>query len=156
MQSSWDTENVLFARDSLHAQLRAELAQVSGAVTAFDADTLLDHTEEQVLAELIEKVHLPPVQVFWERAWSPGPRETAVDLQYNLMYGGAGEGRPVLVPATEVAVHIPHIGDRMMLLLKPSSFSTTFPRADAAVHGRGVLLRHHGVRRHATGLDIRS
>jgi hypothetical protein len=46
------------------------------------------------------------------------------------MYGGAGEGRPVPVPATEVSVHIPYTGDRMMLLLKPSSFSTTFPRAD--------------------------
>jgi hypothetical protein len=80
VQSSRNTEDVLFARDSLYGQLRAELAQASGAVTAFDADLLLDHTEEEVLAELIEKAHVPAVQVFWERAWSPDlgrPRSTS-------------------------------------------------------------------------------
>lgn len=131
-QGSGSTEDSLFARDSLDAQLRAELVQATGAVTTFDADLLLDRTDEEVLVELLEKTTVPPVQVLWEQAWSPGPQETTVDVQHNLMYGGAGEGRPVLVPAVEVGVHIPYTGDRMMLLLRPSTFSNTFPRADVA------------------------
>jgi len=106
------------------------MAQAAGAVTAVDADRFLDRTDEEVLVELLEKTSVPPVQVLWEHAWSPGPQETTVDVQHNLMYGGAGEGRPVLVPAVEVAVHIPYTGDRMMLLLRPSTFTTSFPRAD--------------------------
>jgi len=58
---------------------------------------------------------VPPLEVAWQQRWSPGFREITVDMQHNHMYGGAGRGRPVHVPADQVVVHVPFTGERDLL-----------------------------------------
>ncbi len=74
----------------------------------------------------------PPLDIRWDEAWSPGLKETRLDVQHDRSYGGSGEGRPVLIPADQVRIHVPYSGDRMLLRLQPSIFRMTSPSAQIA------------------------
>jgi len=126
----------LFADGDLQASLQQEFSGAAAVVDAVNAEVLLDHTDEEVVAELLHDRAVPALDIAWEQAWSPGPRETRLDVQHDWQYG-AGEGRPILVAADEVTVHVPFTGDPMLLRLRPSRWSSVFPRAEI---GAGELL----------------
>jgi hypothetical protein len=113
---------------------------VSGMV----AEQLLDHTDEEVVAELFETHQVALLQVGWDRAWSPGPHETQLDVQHNFQFSGSGEGRPVLIPADEIVVHVPFTGDPMLLRLKPSRWSNVLPHGE--IRGNELVYRVTGQR----------
>jgi hypothetical protein len=123
------TQDRLFAGDSLHDRLQAELAAAIRAVEARGPDWLLERSVDEAAAEALAAYQVPPLEIAWERRWSPGVRETTVDMQHNIMYGGAGQGRPVHVPADQVFVHVPFTGERDLLFCRPSTFSLSSPRA---------------------------
>jgi hypothetical protein len=124
------TQDRLFAGDSLHDRLQAELAAAIRAVEARGPDWLLERSVDEAAAEALAAYQVPPLEIAWERRWSPGVRETTVDMQHNIMYGGAGQGRPVHVPAADqVFVHVPFTGERDLLFCRPSTFSLSSPRA---------------------------
>ncbi len=79
-------------------------------VTAMSADELLDRSDEEVVAVLMQARAVPPLELLWHQSWSPGPKETRLDVQHDWMYSGAGEGRPILIPADEVRIHVPFTG----------------------------------------------
>lgn len=122
--------HTLFAEGDLQASLQQELSKAAAVVDAVSAEVLLDHTDEEVVAELFQAREVLALDIAWERAWSPGPRETKLDVQHDWQYGGAGEGRPILIAADEVTVHVPFTGDPMLLRLRPGSWSIAFPRAE--------------------------
>ena len=122
--------HTLFAEGDLQALLQQELSKAAAVVDAVSAEVLLDHTDEEVVAELLQAREVLALDIAWERAWSPGPRETKLDVQHDWQYGGAGEGRPILIAADEVTVHVPFTGDPMLLRLRPGSWSIAFPRAE--------------------------
>ena len=122
--------HTLFAEGDLQALLQQELSKAAAVVDAVSAEVLLDHTDEEVVAELLQAREVLALDIGWERAWSPGPRETKLDVQHDWQYGGAGEGRPILIAADEVTVHVPFTGDPMLLRLRPGSWSIAFPRAE--------------------------
>jgi hypothetical protein len=122
--------HTLFAEGDLQASLQQELSKAAAVVDAVSAEVLLDHTDEEVVAELLQAREVLALDIAWERAWSPGPRETKLDVQHDWQYGGAGEGRPILIAADEVTVHVPFTGDPMLLRLRPGSWSIAFPRAE--------------------------
>ena len=127
----------LFADGDLQASLQEELSKAVAVVDAVNAEVLLDRTDEEVVAELLQDREVPVLDIAWERAWSPGPRETKLDVQHDWQYGGAGEGRPILIAADEVTVHVPFTGDPMLLRLRPGRWSSVFPRAEI---GAGELV----------------
>lgn len=122
--------HTLFAEGDLQASLQQELSKAAAVIDAVSADVLLDHTDEEVVAELLQAREVLALDIAWEQAWSPGPRETKLDVQHDWQYGGAGEGRPILIAADEVTVHVPFTGDPMLLRLRPGSWSIAFPRAE--------------------------
>lgn len=127
----------LFADGDLQASLQQEFSGAAAVVDAVNAEALLDHTDEEVVADLLQDRAVPALEIAWEQAWSPGPRETRLDVQHDWQYGGAGEDRPILIAADEVTVHVPFTGDPMLLRLRPSSWSSVFPKAEI---GAGELL----------------
>lgn len=129
----------LFADGDLQASLQQEFSGAAAVVDAVNAEALLDHTDEEVVADLLQDRAVPALEIAWEQAWSPGPRETRLDVQHDWQYGGAGEDRPILIAADEVTVHVPFTGDPMLLRLRPSSWSSVFPKAEI---GAGELLHH--------------
>lgn len=84
----------LFSDGDLQASLQQEFSGAAAVVDAVDAEVLLDHTDEEVVAELLHDRAVPALDIAWEQAWSPGPRETRLDVQHDWQYDGAGEGRP--------------------------------------------------------------
>lgn len=122
----------LFANGDLQAELRDELRKAPDVVGGVDAEELIDRTDEEVVAELLAVRAVPQLQIHWDQAWTSGAVETRLDMQDNWQYGGAGEGHPVYVPADEVEIHIPYGGERLLLRLRPSTFSFSFPRAEIA------------------------
>ena len=139
--------HTLFAEGDLQALLQQELSKAAAVVDAVSAEVLLDHTDEEVVAELLQAREVLALDIAWERAWSPGPRETKLDVQHDWQYGGAGEGRPILIAADEVTVHVPFTGDPMLLRLRPGSWSIAFPRAEI---GAGEIVHR------ATGSQLSS
>ena len=139
--------HTLFAEGDLQALLQQELSKAAAVVDAVSAEVLLDHTDEEVVAELFQAREVLALDIAWERAWSPGPRETKLDVQHDWQYGGAGEGRPILIAADEVTVHVPFTGDPMLLRLRPGSWSIAFPRAEI---GAGEIVHR------ATGSQLSS
>jgi len=139
--------HTLFAEGDLQALLQQEFSKAAAVVDAVSAEVLLDHTDEEVVAELLQAREVLALDIAWERAWSPGPRETKLDVQHDWQYGGAGEGRPILIAADEVTVHVPFTGDPMLLRLRPGSWSIAFPRAEI---GAGEIVHR------ATGSQLSS
>ncbi len=119
----------LFSSRDLGNELRNELRKTTDVVSAYNADALLDRTDDEVVADLLDALSMPALDIRWEDAWSPGPEETRLDVQHDWSYGGAGEGLPVLIPADQVRIHVPYTGERMLLQLQPSSFRFTWPTA---------------------------
>jgi hypothetical protein len=120
----------LFSGSSLHDHLTAERARARGAVDAIPADVLLDRTDEENIAALLEALRLEAITLHWDEQYSPGFRESKVDVQHDWRYGGSNEGRPVMVDATSVAVHVPYTGDSELLRLQPSRYNLNPPRAN--------------------------
>ena len=127
----------LFANGDLQDELRDELRKAPDIVNAIDADALLDRTDEEVVAELLKVREVPQLHVHWEQAWTPGVTETHLDMQHNWQYGGSGDGHPVHVPADAVEIHVPYAGERLLLRLRPSAYSLSFPAAEI---GGGELV----------------
>lgn len=127
----------LFADGDLQGSLQQEFSRAAAVVDAVSAEVLLDHTDEEVVAELLQDREVPVLDIAWEQAWTPGPQETWLDAQHDWQYGGAGEGRPIFIAADEVTLHVPFTGDPMLLRLRPSRWSSVFPRAEI---GSGELL----------------
>lgn len=130
----WDTEHPLFSGSPLRDRLYAERARSRSAVDAIDPELLLDRTDEENVASLLQVLRIEPVVFRWDDQYSSGVEEAKVDVQHNWEYGGSGEGRPVMVDAHSVTVHIPFEGDADLLRLTPSTYSSVSPRAflDAA------------------------
>lgn len=127
----------MFAEGDLQASLQQELGRVAAVVDAVGVEVLLDHTDDEVVADLLQDRKVPALDVAWEKGWSPGPRETKLDVQHDWQYGGSGKGRPILIAADEVTVHVPFTGDPMLLRLRPSRWSFVLPQAEI---GAGELL----------------
>lgn len=129
----------LFAEGDLSSSLQAELAKTRTSVDAVAPDVLLDATIEELVVSLVDACSVELLNIDWASAWSPGPQETTLDVQHNWQYAGGGEGRTIPVPADEVAVHVPFTGDPMLLRLRPSQWSSVFPRAEI---GDSELIYH--------------
>lgn len=61
------------AEGDLQASLRQELGRVAAVVDAVGIEVLLDHTDEEVVADLLQDRKVPALDVAWEKGWSPGP-----------------------------------------------------------------------------------
>lgn len=125
----WDTEQPLFTGTWLREHLDAERARSRGAVDAVNADLLLDRSDEENVAALLEVLRIEPVALLWEEYYSDGVHESKIDVQHDLRYGGSNMGRPVMIDATSVTVHIPFTGDANLLRKTPSTHSTVSPQA---------------------------
>lgn len=126
-------DELLFIRGDLGFQLRHELSRVIEIVAAMAPDDLLDRSDEEVVAVFMQARAVPSLELLWDQAWSPGPQETRLDVQRNLMYGGAGEGRPIFIAADEIRIHVPYTGDRELLQLRPSTYTLNPPLASVGV-----------------------
>lgn len=125
----WDTEQPLFTGTPLRDRLEAERTRSRGVVDGIDPDLLLDRSDEENLAALSEALRIEPVVLRWEDQYSSGVEEAKVDVQRDWQYVGSGEGRPIMVDAHSVTLHVPFTGDADLLRLTPSTFSSVSPQA---------------------------
>lgn len=117
----WDTDQPLFTGGWLREHLDTERARSRGAVDAVNPDLLLDRSDEENVAALLDALRVEPVVLRWEEYYSDGVHESKIDVQHDSLYGGSNMGRPVMVDATSVTVHVPFTGDADLLRKTPST-----------------------------------
>lgn len=123
-----DGRTLLFSEPSLFDQLQARLGAVIGIVDGWDADDLLDRTDDSLVEQIVEHQLVDPVELLEEQQYAREAETKRVDMQRDPRFAGF-PGRPAMVPTTFQDVVIPVRGDPSMLAWQPSSFSFNPPVA---------------------------
>jgi hypothetical protein len=78
----------LFSSGDLQSELADEARKAPAIVDGVDPDMLLDRTDDENMIALMQAHAVAKLAVSWDQAWSPGPRETRVDMQRDFRYRG--------------------------------------------------------------------
>lgn len=123
-----DGRTRLFSEPSLHDQLQARLGSVVGIVDGWDADDLLDRTDDSLVEQIVEHQRVDPVELLEDQQYAKEAETKRVDIQRDYRYSGF-PGQPTMVPTTLQEVVVPVRGDAALLAWQPSSFSLNPPIA---------------------------
>lgn len=121
-------DDVLFANGDLRDWLRARLAEAMEAARSIAADRALAVPELDLVQELVDRYRVDAPRLRLEEAYSPGARDVRVDVSRDVARAILDPNRPYYVPGTRIEIHIPFDGHPDVFHLRPSSFSTVFPR----------------------------
>jgi hypothetical protein len=118
--------NHLFATGTLSDSLRAQAAALSDAAQGIPAGHALARSEEELVAELVDKFSIEYLVLNWD-GMTVSHADAKVDVTYDTSRFIDPADGPVHVAGTRVTYHIPFSGDEQLFRLRPSTFSTVFP-----------------------------
>jgi hypothetical protein len=137
------TVRPLFNKGDLSSQLRANEQLAVEAVRDVAPDTVLATPEADLVDQLYEKFSAEPLQLHPEAKWSPtGVAATKIGIRsgpFQDPFEGFG---PSHVDGIRVEMAVPFDGQELLFDLRPSQWSTMFPRAE--IRGGDVILVHEG------------
>lgn len=107
---------------------RGQAASV--AIEQMDPDYVLSLPRPDLVDELFRRFMLDDPVADLEGRYTPGARDTKIDVTGDFMYGQRFDGGPTFTPGTEVSVHIPVQGPSQAFELAASS------RTSNALRGR--------------------
>ena len=120
-------ENILFYEGDLDATLRAYAARIPDLVDSIPKTQLLATPEEDLIEALVSQVEISPL-VLYEDGMEMEPKESKIDASQWRDRNPFRESGPIYVAGVEVTVSIPFSGDPSLWTLRPSPWSTVFPR----------------------------
>jgi hypothetical protein len=133
-------EDYLFCEGDLDDMLRSHEASVGPRVDAIPRDQFINVNVEQVVEHILSEMTVEPLLIYEDRA-EMEQRETKIDVSDWRERNPFGDRGPIYVAGVSVSVSIPFTGDPPLWKLKPSHWSSVFPRAHV-VAGRGQRSGH--------------
>jgi len=132
----------LFADGELHEWLDARLRRAREATQAVPPDRVLIIPEPDLVQELMAQYGVSPPRLRLEARYSPGARDTKVDVSGDWRRAIWDRSGPFYVPGTRFDVRVPFDGDAQLFRLRPSTFTTVVPRG--RVEGQELVVGHEG------------
>jgi len=129
----------LFANGDLQNWLRARHRQACEAAQAIPPDRVLSVPEPDLVRELVDRYSVNPPRLNLEQRYSPGAHDTK-DVSGDWRRAIWDRSSPLYVPGTRVEVRVPFDGDPELFHLRPSRFTTVFPRGK--VEGQELVVWH--------------
>lgn len=134
-------DNILFASGTLRDWLEeARLRQALAAVEAIPPDEVLARPESDFVQELVSRYRVNPPRLHLAKRYTPGAQDVKVDVSQDPFRAILDRSRPFYVPGTRVEIRVPFDGDPELFRLRPSSFTTIFPRG--RVEGQELVIWH--------------
>ena len=144
-----DKRELLFFEGDLEATLSGALAKAVSEVEKLDPNYLLQVSETDLIASLVEKHRILPVTIKKEDIHVDGPREAKVDVSHDFRYG-TFPGERTVVPGMTLTVIVPFEGDPTILRCKPQRWNLNPPRGE--IKGQEIHLHYGGVDPRADGI----
>lgn len=133
---------LLFFEGDLDATLSGALAKAVSEVEKLDPNYLLQVSETDLIASLVEKHRVLPVTIKKEDIHVDGPREAKVDVSHDFRYG-TFPGERTVVPGMTLTVIVPFEGDPTILRCKPPKWNLNPPGGE--IKGQEIHLHYGGV-----------
>jgi len=131
-------DELFSARNSLRDYLQSRREQALAEIERYDANRFLNSNPEDLSSYFVQKYEVA-VPVILDDGITADQRETKIDVSGRFEYG-AWPGERVVVPGTELTLHVPFDGDVDLIRYRASTFSTSPPRGRVA--GQEVVLTY--------------
>jgi hypothetical protein len=128
----------LFAGQPLDVFLRDKQNQVRSFVAELDPDLVLSTPLRDLAERVFEKWEQRCPVLRPEDRYTPGAKDTKVDVSGDPMRVTPRRSGPIYVSGTEIALHVPFDGDAGVFSMQPSFLSANPPRAE--VRGTELVL----------------
>lgn len=129
---------------------RNQLQKMSEEIAAVNGDRLLN-TAVDDLAKFFESKFQVEVPALVTEEIVVDQREAKIDVRHDPRRWIDDQSRAVYVPGTEVEVEIPFTGDAEVFRVRPTSYTSNFPRAE--VRSNALVLRISGTDLTADGVQ---
>lgn len=123
----------LFVSGDLGDALRGAEDKLGQAAEAIPADHALARSADELVAELLERFRVEPLILDWE-ATTAAIDDAMIDVGGDWSRGLGPRDGPVHVSGTKLTYHIPFVGERDLLKLRPSHFTFSPPRGVIGEH----------------------
>lgn len=140
---------LLFNGVSIYDVIEGQKKGVEEGVQELDANYLLNVSEEDLIACLVNQFRLD-VPVLNEEGISVESGEAQVDVSRDPMRFIDDRSRPFYLPGSRTTIIIPFDGAPGLLGVRPSTFTTTLPVAD--VTGHQILLTYESAEANAEAI----
>lgn len=134
------SDDILFANGNLHDWLQTRLQEALQVAQTISPDKVLATPEADLVQELVHQFKANPPQLRLEECYSPGAQDVKVDVSRDPTRFILDSRKPFYVSGTRFEVRVPFDGDPELFRLRPSSFSTVFPRGK--VEGKELVIWH--------------
>jgi hypothetical protein len=140
----------LFAKPDLRAALEAQRNKLKDEVDGFKSDYILNVSETDLCDHLVSQYRVEPPVLLKETMYVQGPSEVGIDVSREPWRAVRDRSRPAYIRGTRVTVEVPFQGDPKVFQLRPSTFSTIFPRGKIA--GSELILEYDSVEHNSDAL----
>ena len=118
--------DLLFNDGRLGPILDAERRRIEAVVDAIAADHVLGVGLEPLIAEIVPRVRVSPLEIDWDAA-TVEANDTRIDVSQDHNRIIFDRSRSFLIAATEVVYHVPYRGDERLFHLQPSTHTYNPP-----------------------------
>lgn len=119
--------DALFAGGDLRTRLAVGIEEIKAEVQSFDPDRLLATDPGELADYLVEKGTLEVPRLLRDRIYLDEPAEAKVDGSQDWDRAISDRSKPFYITGVTFTYHVPFDGDEELLLLSPSTFSTSRP-----------------------------
>ncbi|MBI4799640.1 MAG: hypothetical protein HY794_13130 [Desulfarculus sp.] len=116
--------DLLFARGNLQSYLSNIADNLNPIIEKVPTNQFIASSDEQLLEHFLAELIVEPITLHEDHA-TMDKEETTLDMSHRFDYGEGATG----VPGTKITVLIPYTGDSKLWEMRPSTWSTVFPRA---------------------------
>jgi hypothetical protein len=121
---------LFYNKGDMYSVVEGRRSEIKSKVEVIPKNTLLNASEEDLVAALTEDLRLDVPVLSEEHALETA--ETEVDVSGDPMRGLYDRSVPFYVPGTAFTISIPFTGEPAFFHIRPSTFSLNPPRAEVA------------------------
>jgi len=130
-------EDYLFCHGDWFAVAESQKKRLVGAIEGLAENQILNSPIDDLCQRYVSE-YAVDVPVLDETGIQVDGKEAQIDVSRDPMRFGYGEGRPIYVTGTAVSVYVPFSGDAGVFKIRPTTYTTSFPRA--VVQGQQLVL----------------
>ncbi len=125
-----DDNHILFHSGcTLSDYLRQSEQSITHSVNNIPEDQFIYSDDEKLVEHVVSQHTITPIELYEDRMVAD-QKEGQVDVSNDRSRVWGDEKGPVYVPSLEITLRIPYTGNHVLWDMKPSSWSTTFPRGN--------------------------
>lgn len=130
----------LFSRAWLREWLEKRREMAVASVQTISPDRVLAVPVADLVQEIVAIYKADPPKLKLEERYTPGAMDVAIDVSKDPRRFVLDRIRPAYVPGTRIEVRVPFDGNSELFRLRPSRWTTVFPRA--RVEGQELVISY--------------